>query len=863
VNQFIDQVWQIIDAIPTLAWSARPDGSADFFNLRWLDYTGLSTEQALDWGWKAAIHPDDLPRISEAFESALNSNQPFEMEGRFRRSDGEFRWFLFRGSPFRDESGKIIKWYGTNTDLDDRKRAEDALKLNQQNLRLIFDRIPGQVCTLTSKGEVELVNRRILEYFGRTIEQLKQWGTSDSVHPDDLPHTMSAWVHSFQTGDPYDSVHRNRRADGVYRWFQVRADPLRDETGRIIRWYCLVTDIDDRKKAEAKLQRSEAYLAEAQKLSHTGSFGWDISTGEIYWSEETFRIFECEPTARVTVQLILQRTHPEDRSAVQRQIDRASLEKTGFDFEHRLLMPDGLVKYVHAVGCPSADESGNLEFVGAVTDISERRRGDEALRRSEGYLADAQRLTRTGSWTRNLDTKQFVHWSQEHYRLFGFDSAEGIPPEETLLQRIHPEDRDKVAETFDKVLVAGGEEFHIDYRLVLEDGTTKYISSIGHPLLNRTGDVSEYIVTAMDITEQRLAKAALETAFEQIKELKEQLYRENLALRDEVDRVSMFEEIVGNSQGLQAVLTRVLKVAPTDSTVLITGETGTGKELVARAIHKRSNRSQRAFVSVNCAALAQSLISSELFGHEKGAFTGAMQRRLGRFELADGGTIFLDEIGELPSETQIALLRVLQEQEFERVGGMKAVHVDVRVIAATNRDLEAAMGKGTFRSDLFYRLNVVPIEIPPLRERKDDVLLLLEYFVHRFATKLGKHFGRIDKQILEMFRSYDWPGNIRELQNVVERSVILSSDDSFRVERAWLSSNTDKAPSQVAQFEPTDFERRIIECALAKSRGRVSGPSGAAAQLRMHPSTLESRIKSLKINKAHFKLAGVHNSGDL
>jgi PAS domain S-box-containing protein len=861
MKQLIDQ--QIIDAIPTLVWSARPDGSADFFNSRWRDYTGLSTEQALDWGWKAAVHPDDLPHISEAFENALNSNHPFEIEGRFRRRDGEFRWFLFRGSPFRDKSGKVIKWYGTNTDLEDRKRAEDALRLNEQNLRLIFDRIPGQVCTLTSGGQVELVNRQILEYFGRTSEQLRQWGTSDSVHPDDLPRAMSAWIHSFQTGDPYDSVHRNRRADGAYRWFQVRADPLRDEAGRIIRWYCLVTDIDDRKRAEAKLQRSEANLAEAQKLSHTGSFGWDVATGEIHWSREAFRIFEYEPTTRVTIQLVLQRTHPEDRPLVQRQIDRVSLEKTKFDFEHRLLMPDGLVKYVHVVGRPSADESGNFEFIGAVTDISERRRADEALRRSESYLADAQRMTRTGSWARNLHTKQCVHWSQEHYRLFGFDPAEGIPPDEAFFPRVHPEDRDKVAETFERVLRPEGGEFDIDYRLVLPDGTTKYISSIGHPVINPSGDVSEYIGTAMDVTEQRLAKAALETAFKQIKQLKEQLYRENLALRDEVDRVSMFEEIVGNSQALQTVLTRVLKVAPTDSTVLITGETGTGKELVARAIHKRSNRSERAFVSVNCAALAQSLISSELFGHEKGAFTGAMQRRLGRFELADGGTIFLDEIGELPPETQVALLRVLQEQEFERVGGMKAVHVDVRVIAATNRDLEAAMTKGTFRADLFYRLNVVPIEIPPLRERKDDVLLLLEYFVHRFAKKLGKHFGRIDKEIFELFRSYDWPGNIRELQNVVERSVILSSDDSFRVEEAWLSSNADKARSQVAQCEPADSERRIIECALAKSRGRVSGPNGAADQLRMHPSTLESRIKSLKIDKAHFKLTIVHDSGVL
>jgi transcriptional regulator with GAF, ATPase, and Fis domain len=496
--------------------------------------------------------------------------------------------------------------------------------------------------------------------------------------------------------------------------------------------------------------------------------------------------------------------------------------------------------------------------VGAVSDITESRRAEESLRRSEGYLADAQMVTRTGSWAWNLETKQSVHWSQEHYRLFGFDPADGIPADEIFIQRIHPEDRNMVAGAFGRALSRDGKEFEINFRIVLPEGV-RYVSSIGHPVFNLSGDVSEYIGTAMDVTEQRLAKEALEAAFEQIKKLKEQLYNENVALRDEVDRVSMFEEIVGNSGTLQAVLSRVIKVAPTDSTVLITGETGTGKELIARAIHKQSRRSQRAFVSVNCAALAPSLISSELFGHEKGAFTGAAQRRLGRFELADGGTIFLDEIGELPPDTQVALLRVLQEREFERVGGTQPVRVDVRVIAATNRNLEVAKANGTFRSDLYYRLNVFPIEVPPLRERRDDVLMLLEYFVHRYARKVGKEFGRIDKRTLELFKTYDWPGNIRELQNVVERSVILSSDDMFCVDEAWLSSRAEQSSSKAPTLEEaahhSNCERQIIEVALAKSRGRVAGPSGAATQLRIPPSTLESKIRGLKISKDQFKLA--------
>jgi transcriptional regulator with GAF, ATPase, and Fis domain len=320
----------------------------------------------------------------------------------------------------------------------------------------------------------------------------------------------------------------------------------------------------------------------------------------------------------------------------------------------------------------------------------------------------------------------------------------------------------------------------------------------------------------------------------------------------------MFEEILGTSQALQAAVSRVVKVAPTDSSVLITGETGTGKELIARAIHKRSARSQRAFVSVNCAALAPSLISSELFGHEKGAFTGATQRRLGRFELANGGTIFLDEIGELPADIQVALLRVLQEREFERVGGTQSIQVDVRVVAATNRDLEAAMANETFRRDLFYRLNVFPIQVPPLRERKDDILTLLEYFVQRFGRKLGKNFSTIEKRTVELFRSYDWPGNVRELQNVVERSVIVSPDDVFCVDEAWLSTDATKtrAGQRVTEFtsDDSDRERQIIETVLAESAGRVYGTNGAAAKLRIPPSTLDSKIKKLQIRKSHFKL---------
>ncbi len=476
----------------------------------------------------------------------------------------------------------------------------------------------------------------------------------------------------------------------------------------------------ERFRAEEGLRRSEAYLAQAQRLSHTGSFGWNVSSGEIFWSQETFRIFECDPSTTPSIDLILQRTHPESRETVRQIVEHATREKEAFDFEQRLLLPEGVVKHLQVVGQPTAD----VEFVGAVTDITERKR----------------------------------------------------------------------------------------------------------------------------------AESDLQHALDEIKKLRDLLYKENIALREEVDKASMFEEIVGDSPALQAVLARVAKVAPTDSTVLITGETGTGKELIARAIHKRSRRASRAFVSVNCAATPSGLIASELFGHEKGSFTGALQRRLGRFELAEGGTIFLDEIGELPAETQVALLRVLQEREFERIGGTHPIRADVRVIAATNRDLEAAVSGETFRKDLFYRLNVFPIELPPLRERREDIPTLIEYFIHRYSRKSGKKIGTIEKRTLDLLQSYAWPGNIRELQNVLERSVIVCDSDVFSVDPSWLSvaSPAPQDDSAITRQTPAQ-EKEAIQAALEASGGRVSGPSGAAALLGMPASTLESKIRSLRINKFRYK----------
>ncbi len=715
----------IVNTIPGFLCTLNAAGEVELLNRQVLEYFGKTIEELKNWAMSDAVHPDDLPRVVDAWKHSVETAQPYDLEFRQRRADGVYRWFQSRALPTRDTEGRITGWYMVLTDIDDRRRAEDALRANEQSLRLTVDSIPGFVSTMSAAGEAEFVSRQVLEYFGKTIEELKNWATNDTLHPEDLPRMIDAWRRGIESGQPVDLESRRRRADGVYRWFHLRSRPQCDAEGRIVRWYSLTTDIDDRKRAENALRRSEAYLTEAQHLSRTGSFGCKVSSGEMFWSEETFRIFGYDRTTKPAVEAILQRVHPEDKAMVQEQIGRATREGKDCDLEYRLLLPDESIKRVHVVAHAAQDESGGFEFLGAV----------------------------------------------------------------------------------------------------------------------------------MDVTEQWQARAELEKAFEENKRLKDRLHDENVALREQIDQAFMFEEIVGSSPALKTVLSGIVKVAPTDSTVLITGETGTGKELIARAIHKSSQRARQAFISVNCASIPSSLIASELFGHEKGAFTGAVQRRQGRFELAHSGTIFLDEIGELPAETQIALLRVLQERQFERVGGNRVIPTDVRIIAATNRDLAAAIASGTFRADLFYRLNVFPIRVPSLRQRKEDIPMLVEYFVKRYAEKARKPISKIDKNTLKLCQSYHWPGNIRELQNIVERSVILCTGDTFWVDEAWLPGQDAARPKSSGLLTETvqSYEKELIEAALAESNGKVAGPNGAAAKLGIPRSTLDLKIKQLNVKKRNIR----------
>jgi PAS domain S-box-containing protein len=786
------------------------------------------------------VHPEDRELVQQQIDRASRGGQGFDFEHRLQLPDGSIKHVRVTGHPSPDNSGNL-EFVGAVSDVSEQRHAEAVIREQGAELREVVDTIPAIVWSALPDGSNSYVNSRFVEYCGMPAEQIAGSGWHAATHRDDLERHNAKWLACVASGEPFEDEVRFRRADGQYRWHLQRGIPLRDEAGNIVKWYGVLTDIEDRKRAEEALRSSEAYLAEAQRLSQTGSWAWSPDQDIRYWSEECYRVLSFDPQDGLPrFEEFFQRIHPDDQPGFRELIQTAIREKAEWEADYRIVRPDGPIRDIHVLGHPVLSTSGHLiEFVGTVIDVTERKRAEEELRRSE------------------MELRRMLDLAPQHVAVFGPGRERhyanrilldylGLTLEEWR-QRfdrgefIHPDDWERVTGHFDRALSSGA-GFELELRLRKRDGSYRWFLARFNPLRDEQGQITRWYVTATDIEDRKQAEDTLR--------------RENVALREEIDKASMFEEIVGTSPALQTVLSRISKVARSDSTVLITGETGTGKELVARAIHRRSDRSSRAFVSVNCAAIPRDLIASELFGHEKGAFTGATQQRLGRFELANGGTTFLDEVGDLPAETQIALLRVLQEHEFERVGGTRRIHADVRVIAATNRDLQAAISAGSFRSDLFYRLNVFPIEIPALRERKEDIPLLVEYFIDRYARKAGKHFRSVEKRTLQVLQSYPWPGNIRELQNVIERSVIVCETASFSVDESWLSHQSPerKAESQLYLSEKVAAqEKEIIEAALRECQGRVFGPSGAAAKLGIARSTLESKIRSLKINKNRFR----------
>jgi PAS domain S-box-containing protein len=714
------------------------------------------------------------------------------------------------------------------------------------NAQLLVDSIPALIHTARPDGYLDYFNQPWLEYLGVTLDKVAGWNWTAFIHPEDVEGILTKWRACLATGEIFEYETRVRKANGKYRWMFHRKVPLRDAYGNIVKWYGSSMDIDERKTAEEQvrrnteeLQRSEFYLAEGQRLAHMGSWALDAD-GFYYWSPELFRMHGLDPASKPPrVQEYLDCVHPQDRESMTGLIEGILEKASPFDATKRIVRPDGEVRYIRCVGVPVAENQSPKKYIGSAIDVTEHELLTQDLRQILDlapqlvavFGPDSERLYA------NRILLDYLGLTLEEWRQ-RFKSA--VPSYRT--EFVHPDDWERVTSHSARA-VSDGSAFELEMRLRKNDGSYRWFLARYNPLDDEEGQTTRWYVTGTDIEDRKQAE--------------DRLRQENVALREEIDKASMFEEIVGTSPALKNVLSRISKVAPTDSTVLITGETGTGKELIARAIHRRSNRASRPFVSVNCAAIPRDLIASELFGHEKGAFTGAIQQRLGRFELANGGTIFLDEVGELPVETQIALLRVLQEHEFERVGGNRRIRVDVRVIAATNRDLQAAISSRSFRSDLFYRLNVFPIELPSLRERRADIPLLVEYFIDRYAQKAGKNIKRVNKKTLELLQLYPWPGNIRELQNVIERSVILCETEIFSIDENWLPQPPLLTPESKQQVElPRRLlaqEKDMIEAALKDTRGRVSGPTGAAVKLGIPRSTLESKIRSLKINKNRFK----------
>src|ERR1700723_3642582 len=516
---------------------------------------------------------------------------------------------------------------------------------------------------------------------------------------------------------------------------------------------------------------------------------------------------------------------------------------------------NGSLLTVSLVAAPGRLDGEGSQIYSAYRDITEQKKAPETLKKTEAHLEEGQRLSHTGSWVRSVPAGA-IYFSRESSRIYGFDPEKPQVTLKIVLSRVHPEDQAEFKEAIFRS-IRDESDFETQYRLILDDGSIRFIHSVGHPVKDSSGKLKEFVGTIVDITEQRRSRQALEDAFTEINTLKDQLFHENIALRQEVDEASMFDEIIGKSAALRKVLKEIETVGPTESTVLIHGETGTGKELIARAIHELSKRRENAFVKVNCAAIPTGLLESELFGHEKGAFTGAIAQRVGRFELANHGTVFLDEVGEIPLELQPKLLRVLQEREFERLGSTRTLRTGARLIAATNCNLATMVEDQKFRSDLYYRLNVFPLYVPALRERPEDVPLLVRHFAELFSRCIGKAIHTIPPETMNALMRYDWPGNVRELQNVIERAVILSTRGVLRVSLAEMNAKGSMVPRSKAPVAQTrkriranvpPLNRDQVLQALHESSGRVGGADGAAARLGLQRTTLIAHLKRLAID---------------
>ncbi len=623
-----------------------------------------------------------------------------------------------------------------------------------------------------------------------------------------------------------------------------------------------------RRRAEADLRDTKELMELSTSAGELGLWSRSLEGDEMWANARLRSLFGFGERGIFRLEDMISRIHPDDRARVVVEVDRAHRTGKPFEDEFRIVIPDGGERWIATKGRTVAESKGKgPRRMGVMFDVTQRKRAEEAFRESEARFRTMANTAPVMIWMSGPD-KLCTFFNN------GWLDFTGRTLEKELgngwSAGVHREDLvrclDIYASSFD-----ARQEFTIEYRLRRHDGEYRWVLDKGVPRFEPDGTFLGYIGSCLDITDRRRAEQDLGAALAEIRSLKERLEEENIYLKEEISEVKGFDEIIGKSDALRYVLNRVEQVAKTDVSVLLQGETGVGKELIAQAIHEKSSRSNRPLVKVNCATLPETLVESELFGHEKGAFTGADHQRKGRFELADGGTILLDEVGELPAGTQAKLLRVLQEGEFERVGGSSTIKVSVRVIAATNRKLDDEISAGRFRQDLFYRLNVYPITIPPLRQRREDILLLVSHYAREFGARLGKIIHEVPAQVMREFTEYNWPGNIRELQNVIERAVIISSDGVLRLpeplglgQKTPAPASESKTPSEAIKFSTLDeAEREHILRALETTGWRINGPKGAAAMLKLHPSTLRFRMKKLGLTKISYTATALSQKSNL
>jgi PAS domain S-box-containing protein len=674
------------------------------------------------------------------------------------------------------------------------------------------------------------------------------------LHPEDRPLLEQAVEKAIQGKADFGQEFRIVAPDGSVKHVHGIGHAVVGKEGDLVEFIGTTMDVTERKRGEEELRKQKAHFEKLFELAPEAIVLRDIDNRVLRANREFAKLFGFtveEALGRNISELIVPDGSWDESETLRESLKHG--ERVNAELTRK--KKDGSQFVVSFVAAPVSVNGGPPEIYGIYRDITDRKRAEEALKRSQAYLSEGQRLSHTGSWARSISTEE-VYFSPESYRIFGFDPGMAKLNLETTLSRIHPEDRPGAEETI-RNAIRDASDFESDYRIILEDGSIRHIHVLGHPVKNAAGNLVEFVGTHMDVTEQHRSRKALEDALVEISTLKEQLFQENVALRQEIDETSMFDDIVGKSNTLQKVLKELETVGPTDSTVLIYGETGTGKELIARAIHNLSSRRANAFVKVNCAAIPTGLLESELFGHEKGAFTGAISQRIGRFELAHQGTVFLDEIGEVPLELQPKLLRVLQEREFERLGSSRTLRTDARLIAATNRDLSAMVEEQKFRSDLFYRLNVFPLYVPALRERPEDVPLLVHHFAELFSRRMRKSIRTIPAETMSALMRYHWPGNVRELQNLIERAVILSNHGVLRVPAAELKARASAMPrskesaatvrKRFRAIVPALSREQILQ-ALTEAGGQVGGSGGAAARLGLKRTTMIAHMKRLGIN---------------